>query len=472
MIRTIKPAIVLLCALFFLPSVATADWNSAQALLNDGQYQDALAAFNAVWSENPGQTGLQPYIDICKKMITAQERFSDSKYAEALQMTEEVAMVLPNSEKIRALLVQRRRAVALEQALEEDYRTGDREALVRDNQGILDLNPRDSRAQRMLRYYQGYAGQVEEARDLFRAGDWENSLALFKKAWTMLPTDISVQQDISINMQALAAMSFFKESAYPEAAGAFKRLFQSFSQYDIFRDYQERSLSAQRLSAEARVRFAEGDMRGAGDTARALNKLNPDDTNGITILANIQKAEQAIRIGDPFLLAQRYEEAQDAYSDGMQAMPNCPELRERLEILQVLINGRRDRQKDLTDTIIKKYRSYQDLRAYVRTVAPGGATTKQESALMARLISMRTDGLDVFFRGDYAGAIKRFDAVLEINADDQTSKLYRERAARAESLKEKVKEYYDAGNELSAQEYYQELLRLNPQEQEFRKIVQ
>jgi hypothetical protein len=447
------------------------DWTKGQMLLNEGQYTEALEVFNAVWTTDPKQTGLEAYIDICKKMVTAQKLFTEARYEDALQLTEEVSVVLPQNEKIKMLLAQRRQAAALKEDIRQKYKEGDHKALLQDYQDLLDLNPQDERTSRAINAYRQFSFQLDKARSLFRTGEWDGSLSILKKAWTLLPADQLLQEEISMNVQALAAKDLFLESDYTAAAGAFKDLFHNYPRFDIFRDYLERSYSLQRLSTEARVYFAEGELARANDTAQIILRLNPEDIGARDILKNAQYAGKVLTDGDNLLMARKYREAQDLFAEGAKKLPSMAAIRERLTATRAILEGQEQKNKAFTPENLARYTTFRDLDKYVQLHTKKATPLVQETELVQHLVDLRNEGLELFFKTDYAAAIRKFDEALRIDAQDQTSLRYRDRAARAGSYREQIKKEHAAGNDTEAERLYQMLIFLNPQERPLQEIV-
>ena len=102
--------VVLLWGVLFAPLAAEEEGARGFRLLQEGLYQEALEDFNYAWSKYPEQKNYETYIDVCKKMIRAQNLFEEGKYADSLLLTEEVALVMPRDEKVKALLAQRKKS--------------------------------------------------------------------------------------------------------------------------------------------------------------------------------------------------------------------------------------------------------------------------------------------------------------------------------------------------------------------------
>lgn len=467
--RRIAFLIVLFCCITGLAHAD--DWEQGQALLNDGRYPEALEVFNALWStQGQDRSGITPYIEICKKMISAQSMYEETKYAEALQLTEEVAVVMPKNEKIQSLLSQRRRIIDLKDRVDTLYENGDHEALLKTYQEMLDLNPKDERSARAVNAYRQFSWQLDKAHAAFRTGEWDTSLGLLKKAWTLLPSSPQLQEDISINMTALAAKDAFTEGRYDEAIGSFKRLFQAYPTYDIFREYTDKSYRLQRLSIEARVLFTESALDKAYRTAQDMLALNPSDPVAQEITTNILKVRKVLAEGDALLLKRSYTEAHKVYAEGYKALPSVADIRERLTLTAAILNGQAKRTPAFSDNALAHFTTYKDLSLYVRSVASTETRAPTDPALARQITELRNAGMAAFFDTNYTEALEKFNAILQIDARDQQIRSFRERTQKAMGYRKEIQKLNEIGETEEAKKTYQKLLIVNPQEKDLSQI--
>ncbi len=468
----IRIFILILFSLIFSINICLADdWTQAQALLDEGQFSEALNSFNTMWAKDPSQTGLNPYIDICKKMIKAQDLFEKTNYTEALELTEQVAQVIPNNEKVRTLLIQGRKAVGLLETVNENYKTGDHEKVLQSYTELLDLNPKDDRTARAVNAYRQFSMQLDKARSLFRQGAFAESLTILRKAWVLLPTDPVVQQDISINMKALTLQDLFIEGDYDAAAVGFRELFNRYPQFDILRINVDKALQAKRLAIDMRVDFAEEKYNDAITVATLLVKLNPEDAEAEEVLNDSRYVLAALDKGKSFLTKQDYKAARDLYAEAIKAVPSAQMLKERKDITNVIVIEQDASNENLSNNKLKRYITFEELKKYVLVYVRLQRPEKDSSELIKRQVALRNEGLKLFFKADYRNAISKLEEALKIDAQDKQARDYRERAKTAQVLRAQIKNQHKAQEYTEAQNLYQKLLEVNPQEKSYSEII-
>ncbi|MFC1517807.1 hypothetical protein ACFL5G_04530 [Candidatus Margulisiibacteriota bacterium] len=470
----IKKLFLLICIILFSVSALAAEETGAKGLrlFKEGLYEDALETFNRAWMKYPEQKNYETYIELCKKIIRAQNLFEETEYKESLLLTEEVSLLMPKDEKIRMLLAQRKRAVKLKESIEESYRLGDQRKVLEAYQDLLDLNPQDVRSAKAVDAYRQYGYQLDKARQLFRKGEWDNSLQIYSEAWTMLPADPWVQKAISMNIEAVAVQDLYKNGQYKEAAVGFKDLFSENPESNIFRVYMLKANKLSRLVIEMRVQFSEGKFDKAQEVAGQILAIEPEDIESKEMLTKIINIQEVLAEGDKYLLENNYKLAYQKYKVALAEAPEIPFIKERDMIIRTIVQQKQKRDPAFKKEELVKYDTYPKLKDYVFSFRSTQKQVKAEVAIVEKLIDLRTAGINLFYAGDYPEAIEKFDQALEINADDNAAIRFRYRAKTAQKYRKEIKGMYLADREQEAKEIYKKLILINPEEKSFRQLTQ
>jgi tetratricopeptide (TPR) repeat protein len=463
---------LLLVTFLFSSIVLADDWSKGQELLEAGLYQEALSAFNLAWSKDPQKSNGNFYMNICKKLIKARQLFEDSKYLESLNLTEEAATFMPGNEHIKFLVTQRRKAVNLKNRINDNYEEGKHEEILIDYQKLLDLNPKDGRTARAVEAYRQFAMQLDNAKKYFRQGEWEESMMIYKKAWTLLPTDKYVQDQVSLNMQALAALEYYRDGNYKEAEYKFKQLFQQNTRIDIFRQYLTKSKKAAILSMEARVSYAELNFLKAINYAQLLLEINPDDVRVDNIYRDANRIIALLTEGDDLLLQQQdYNEAYRLFKSGVREFPELKVFEDRVLVAELIRKGQLKEDEEFTFESLDRFKNYKSLRWYVLNRQEAQQDVAEETEIVQKILNLRNEGIKLFYSRNYLGSIEKMNEVLRINAKDDTALRFRSISGQAMGYIEEIKQLYYEGNDEEAKYVYKRLLELNPDTGSLEQVV-
>ncbi|MBU0580669.1 MAG: hypothetical protein KKA19_05785 [Candidatus Margulisbacteria bacterium] len=471
--KIIKYFLIVSSLVLLLSAVITADEGATgYRLFKEGLYPEARQAFNRAWQKYPTQANYTEYIKACEKMIKAQNLFEQTVYQESLKLTEEVAKLMPEDEKIQIFVKQRKRAVQIKEEIDLNFKRGDPKKVLQGYEDLLDLNPLDKRAARAIDAYRQYFNQLDKARQYFRRGEWEKSLNIYKKAWSLMPNDFLLEKTISKNILALTLQEQYQAGKYKEAANGFAELLKEYSEMNIFQEKMDQAERASRLNISMRIAYAEGDPDKAQAIAKRLLELNPKDELALNYLKKSEPVLKALRQGDTYLLAQEYLKAKVEYQEALKVDPENNLLRERLRLVEIIVEQRKYRNDKFSNTTLAKYNTFSKLYEYVSNYAKKYGNVANEVELVEKIVAWRNSGINLFYAGDYAAAIENFNKVLQVNARDNVAQRFREKAKLALKYREKIRILYKAAKQNEAQEAYQTLIIINPEEKSFQQIIE
>jgi len=300
----------------------------------------------------------------------------------------------------------------------------------------------------------------------FQKNQWKEALAAFEKAVNYLPQHETLKLYLEQTKQLVKVSDYFQNAQYRFATPLLKRAIFLLPDEKNIVELFEQSRFLEKWNLEGELAYADGRYTESIDAFTRINKLNPLDSVAKTRLSTIEKILNFKKEGTRFLIDGKFSLALSQLNQAIEINPTDIDLKQRIAVCYYLVDFQKRQISEFSPTELQKLATYPLIKQKVLDYKAMEDKQSIEKELISNNLKNRQEGYELFRKKDYAQALVKFNAAVEANPQDYTSKRWIRLCQSAQELKKQTLEMIVKKDRTNAMIYYEQLIQVNPEENE------
>jgi tetratricopeptide (TPR) repeat protein len=298
----------------------------------------------------------------------------------------------------------------------------------------------------------------------FQKKQWKEALPYFEKAAGFMPQHETLKLYLEQTRQLVKVADYFQNAQYRFATPLLKRAVFLLSEEKSIAEWLEQSQLLEKWNLEGELAYADGKYSESIDAFSRINKLNPQDQVAKVRLSTIEKILNFKKEGTRFLIDGKYSLALSQFNQAIEINATDIDLKQRIAVCYYLVDYQKKQIPDFSPVELQKLATYPLIKQKVLDYKAKEDKQNIEKELVSTNLKNRQEGYELFRKKDYVQALEKFNLAVQANPQDYTSKRWIRLCQSAQELKKQTLEMISKKDRANAMVYYEQLIQVNPEE--------